>query len=112
MRLPRQGLEPQRVHLAFPSAQHVAGVLGDQHPGRRTDRAAGFEHAAQLRDVGLYRREGRRWRLVPPQQVDQPVHRDDMIGLHHQDRQQRALQPRAEINLPAAAVLPGKGPAP
>jgi hypothetical protein len=101
-----QRLEPQCVDLVVPDAQHVPGVLGDEHPGRRTGGPAGFQHPAQMGDVGLHRRDGRGRRLVPPQQVDQPVHRDHMPGIQHEDRQQRALQPRANADLLAVAVHP------
>ncbi len=35
-----------------------------------------------------------------------PVHRDDVPGLHQQDRQQRPLQPRAGIKFPAVPFHP------
>jgi len=106
MRPPGQRLEPERIHLAVRDPQHIPRVLGNQHPGRRPRRPARFEHPAQLRDIRLHRRDRRRRRRIPPQQVEQPVHRHDMPGLYHQDRQQRALQPRAKIHLVAVPVHP------
>jgi len=112
MRLPGQRLEPQRVHLAIADPQHVSGVLGDQHLGGGAGLAAGFEHPPQLGDVSLHRGNGSRGRLVPPQQIDQPVHRDDLPGLHHQDRQQRALHPRAGVEFTPAPNHPERAQQP
>ena len=106
MRLPSERLEPERIHLVVRDAQHVPGVLGDQHPGGRARRPVRLEHPAQLGDVGLDRRGGSSGGLVPPQQVDQPVHRDDMPGLRQQDRQQGTLQPCAKVDLPAIQLYP------
>ena len=104
----RDGLEVdpgprlQRMLLAIlvVEARHIVPV------DRLIDLLWRNEPPAQLRDVGLHRGDGRGRRLLPPQQVEQPVHRHDTPGLHHQDRQQHALQPRAEVEFTPVLVHP------
>jgi Transposase, Mutator family len=38
----------QRIHRVILDVEHVTGILGDQDPGERAGRAAGFEYAPQL----------------------------------------------------------------
>jgi hypothetical protein len=94
--LPGQELEPQRVNLVIRGPQQVSGILRHQHLRGRAGRPTGFQHPPQLGDVSLQRGGGGPGRLVVPEQADEAVHRDHVPGLHHQDGQQRALQPRAE----------------
>ena len=112
MRPADQQLEPERIHLVAGDAKHVPGILGDQHPGGR---AGGRSGSSTRRSCETYActdaiTAGRG--LIPPQQVDQPVHRDDVPGVHDQDRQQGPLQPRAEINLLAVPVHPERAQQP
>jgi hypothetical protein len=37
------------------------------------------------------------WRAIAPQELDQPVGRDDLSGMKQQDREERALLRRAKV---------------
>src|SRR5215208_680968 len=60
-------------------------------------RAELLETLSQVGDVDLDRMVSGPRRAVAPQQLDQPVDREDLPGLQQQDRQQRALFRRAEV---------------
>ena len=56
-----------------------------------------LEGLAQLRDVDLDGVGGRARRIVAPQQVDQPVSRDDFSGVQQEDREQGSLLRRPKV---------------
>lgn len=69
--------------------EHVARRAGEQDLRP--------ELLAQSRNEVLQRAEGRlRWR-IPPKLVHQAIGRDDLAGPERQEREQRALLPRAEV---------------
>ena len=88
-----QLLEARHVELAGCDARDVARSLRDDHARRGT---IGLDHLAQLGHVALQRGRGRRRRRFAPDQVDQPVARDDLVGVQQQDRQHAALARPAE----------------
>jgi hypothetical protein len=88
-RLGNDPLEARPVELVRLDAQQVAGLARDESPLA--------ELFAQARDVDLnaFRRRARR--LFRPKLVDQPRHRDDLVRVQEEDRQQRPLLPRPEV---------------
>ena len=91
--LPGQLLEPRYVELAGRHAGDVAASFRDDHGGLR---AVGLDRLAQLRHVPLQRRRGRRRSRPVPDEVDQPVAGNDLVGVQQQDRQHAALARPAE----------------
>ena len=89
-------LEAVEVELAGLDAQQVAG-----RP--RLDPLAA-EELAQVGDVDLQRLVDGRRRVLLPQRVDQPVSRDDAIGVEQQQGQQRALLEAAHLERPPIRV--------
>ena len=83
-----QLLETRYVELAGRDAGDVATSFRDDHAGLR---AVGLEHLAQLGHVPLQRRRGRRRSRPVPDEVDQPVAGNDLVGVQQQDRQHAAL---------------------
>jgi hypothetical protein len=93
--LGREPLEARQVELLRIDAQQISGGLGDDQ--LRTDRLS------QPRDVVLQRGAGGlRWRR-PPDLVDQPVGRDDLVRVQQQVCEQGA-QP-LPVQRDSAAVL-------
>ena len=75
------GLEAPRIDLVRAGREPVGRAAGDDPPGKQSPEG---------RDLRLERVLGRgRW-VVAPQLVDQPVTRDEPVGLHEQGRQQGA----------------------
>ncbi len=81
-------LEAADVELVAVEPQDVAGRARDEQRG------AGAERLAQPRDARLQRRRARLGRLARPELLDQPVRRDDLVGVEEQEREQVSL-PRA-----------------
>lgn len=79
------------VELLGLDPQHIAGLGRDEQAGIDARSAAGLEQLAQVRDVPVQRRQRRFGRGFAPQQVDQAIGRDDLVGVQQQDRKQRAL---------------------
>jgi len=78
-----QPLEPVEVELIVPHREQVAGLLGLQ--------TIAAENLAQLGDVQLQRLACSLGRVVLPQQVDEPIARDDAVWLQQQRCEQRPL---------------------
>jgi hypothetical protein len=94
----RQVLEPYGVDLERSHAEGVTGCFRDKHGRRCPWRPIGFEHPAEVRDVGLQRgRRGLGWRL-PPELVDETIDRDDLVQVDEEHREDGALARRAEID--------------
>ena len=88
-----EGLELVRVDGLGRRIELVAGLPGgDEAPTRQR-----LEGLAQLRDVDLDGVGGGARRIVAPQQVDQPVGRDDFSGVQQQDREQGSLLRRPKV---------------
>ncbi len=88
--LGEQALEARGVHLVRVDVDHVSALLrDDQTVGARA--AARLERLAQPRDVHLEALRGRGRRMLVPELVDQPVARDELVGVKEQDRQDRPL---------------------
>ena len=87
-----QPLEAQRVDQLAIDPQLVRA------PARHDLRAAvGGDHLAQSQDVVLDHLGRARRRLLAPQPFDQPVGRDEVIGLESEHRQHGALLRAAEL---------------
>ena len=56
-----------------------------------------LERLSQVGDIDLDRMAGGPGRAVAPEQLDQPVDRDDLAGVEQQDREERALFRRAQV---------------
>ena len=86
--------------LELPDVDRVGvGVQLVARRARREDsfRAEPLERLSQVGDVDLDRMVGGpRW-AVAPQQIDQPVDREDLPGVQQQDREERALFRRAQV---------------
>ena len=87
--LGRQRLETPRVGLL--DVQYIARGAGDQHVAR-THLA---ERPPQARKIHVKALRPARRRISGPQFLDQPVPRDDLVGVHEQERQQGPLAPAA-----------------
>ena len=81
-------LEAGDVELGRVDPQHVAGRAGEE--------PAVAELFAQPGNVALDDLCDRRRRRLPPQLVDQPLRRDDVVGVQQQDGEQRPLLAAAE----------------
>ena len=91
-------LEPHGIDLFGRDVEDVPGRAGDEDARRRSGSAVRFEGPSQVRDVRLQRRRGRgRW-LTVPELVDEPVDRDDPPRLEEEERQERAVLGRAELD--------------
>ena len=64
---------------------------------------------AELRDVDMDAVEGARGRVILPERVDHPVRRDDLAGAQKQERQQRPLLARADLERAPRARSPRTG---
>ena len=76
-------LKPARVEPVGVDPNDVAGRARDEHTVA--------EHLPQLRDVPLDHLHRRRRRLPAPEFLAEDVHRDRLVRVHEQDREQRAL---------------------
>ena len=103
-RLGHQRLEPVGVELQVLARQPVARGGGDDHGGVGAGRPVRLERPSEVGDLGVQRGRGLRRRFAVPQQVGEPVRRDDAAGLEHQDREQRPFHARPEGN--GGAVQP------
>ena len=90
-------LEAGRIDLFRRDVEHVARWPGHQHGGRCPGGAVRLEHPPQVRHVGLEGRRRRGRRLAVPELVDQAVDRDDPSGLEEEQRQERPVFGRAEL---------------
>ena len=88
-----KGLELVRVDGLGRRIELVAGLPG----GDEAPTCQWLEGLAQLRDVDLDGVGGGARRIVAPQQVDQPVGRDDFSGVQQQDREQGSLLRRPKV---------------
>src|SRR5262249_53884629 len=80
------------------------GVSPKQGAGGAADQTVSGEQLAQLRDVDVERLRAARRLPLPPESVEQPLHRDDPVRVQKQEREQRALLGAAERE-PALAVV-------
>ena len=99
--LPLQPLEPVQVHAFRVDLERISGRSGEEHPVG--------QHLAQARHVDLHHLGGRLRRLLPPQVVQEPLHRHDTARLEKQPSEQRALFSRPEEIAPPPP-LPSSGP--
>src|SRR5215211_3121154 len=92
----RERPKPLEVELARPETHHVARVRGNQHarPGAR--RTARLDGLAQLRDAAVQGRRSRRRRRLAPDEIDQLLARDDLVGVQQQYREHRTLPRTAQ----------------
>ena len=86
-------LEAPHVELVGRHARDVPGSLGDDQSRRRP---VGLDRLAQLGHVALQRGRRRRRRRLAPDEVDQPLTRDDVVGVQQEDRQHASLARTAE----------------
>ncbi len=94
--LAHEVLEPGQVELRALDAQQVARLARDEPPvAHRTP---------QPRHVDLDALRDRRRRRLAPDLVDQPVGRDDLVGVQQQDREQGTLARAAERQRAAVRV--------
>ena len=91
-----QSFEADRIHVDPLDVQHVARPARDQDAARLPCRPSGLDHTPQVLHVGLQRgcRAGRR--IAPPEVVDQPISRHDLVGVNHEIGQQSRLPGRPE----------------
>ena len=94
--LGHQLLEPVQVELARPQPQLVARRARHEQPVLRGERLAKPRNSYRQRLRAVPRRGS------APQLVDQPVPRDDLIGVEQKQRQQRPLLCAPEGQLTAA----------
>ena len=87
-RLAREPLEAVQIDVVVGDAQHVAG-RGRLH-------ALGPDDLAELRDVPVQRRGRGLGRLAAPDELDQPLARHDLVRMHEERREERALPGAAE----------------
>jgi hypothetical protein len=80
-------LEAPGVDGVTVRGEHVAGRAADDPA---TGRVAVVEYVAQPRDIGLQRRLSSGRRIITPHRLDQPVDRDNRIGMDDQDREESA----------------------
>ena len=92
--LGRERLEARRVEAARIQAGEVAA--------RRRDDHVGPQGLAQPADVALHHLGRARDRRLAPELVDQPRRRDGLVGVQQEDREQRPLLGRAELQGPPA----------
>ncbi len=85
------------VHVLRLDLQDITGILGYEQAGGCPRRTVRLQDASELRHVGLQRGHGRWGRGVAPQQIDEPVHRHGAAAFDQEDRQELALQPRAQV---------------
>ncbi len=86
-RLRHELLKPERIHPVAPDVQQIPRRFRHEHLVRRPIP----ENAADPREVGRDRVLGGRWRIVPPQVVDQPGNGNGVTRVQNQVGQQRPL---------------------
>ena len=91
-----EALEPREVELPVLDPEHIPGTAGREGLSVRAARSLRLEEPAQRRHVPLQGLDCRRRRPLAPELVDQPVARDGLVRLQEEDREERALLPRAE----------------
>ena len=89
-----EALEQQRVYRIGVGLDQVARCAGDDRP-LSPDR---LERLSKPGHIDLDRVRRGTGRVVGPDQLDQAVGRDDLAGVQEQDREQRALLWRPEID--------------
>ncbi len=82
----REALEATRIELVGLDPKHVARRPLRQDRAWGSFRPAGLEDPAELRDVEPELAAGVR-RVVGPEHVDDPVHRDHFLRLHQEQRE-------------------------
>ena len=88
-----QPFEPAGVDGIGLDVELVSGrPCGDQ-----ATTGEGLERLAELGDVDLDRMQGRPRRAIAPEHVDQPIRRDDLAGMHQEDREDGPLLRRAQL---------------
>ena len=93
-------LEPSQVDLLPRDAQDVARSLRHQQLIAVIG-PAGIQGLPQPRDVDLNElRRARGW-AGAPELIDEPIARDDLIGVQEQEGEQRALLRRPQRHRPA-----------
>lgn len=97
-----QPLKSHRIDRLRRDRQLVAVAAGAQHAILGSRDPTGLQRPSQARHVGLQRvHGGSRW-FRCPQHLDQPVGRDQLVGVHHQRGQQEPLLGTGDLD---AAVL-------
>ncbi|MCH8983653.1 MAG: hypothetical protein IH943_06060 [Acidobacteria bacterium] len=89
-----QSPEETSVDRVRRRVENVSGGTGLDQIGR----AAAGERLAQIGDVDLNGVLGRTRRIVPPNQVDDPVGRDDLVCVEKKDGEDGALLRRAQVD--------------
>ncbi len=84
-------LEPPRVDLLGVDLKQVGARTRDQHPGS-------VQRLSQSRDLVVEAVAGRVGGLPAPELVDQPVARDDLVGVEQEKGKQAALFGAAELD--------------
>ncbi len=97
---PRETVESREVELVGLDPKEVAAGAGEQS-GLALPR---LHDAAEARDVDLQRVLGRRRRRLAPERVDEPVDRDELVGMEEQDGEHRTLLAALERQLRVAVA--------
>ena len=84
-------LEPIQVELTRLEAHEIAGRSRHDHARRGPRRTARLDRLSQLRNIALQRGRRRRRRRLAPDQIDQPLARNDLARMEQEDRQHPAL---------------------
>jgi hypothetical protein len=79
-----------QIHSAGLDPHEIAGPPGDENLPP--------EHLAQRRHIDLHELGRRRRRALAPQLVDDPVARHDLVRVEQQQREQRPLLRRPELD--------------
>jgi hypothetical protein len=87
------GLEPIHIQRADRNAEDVARSLGP-------DRLRAQE-LAELREITLERGLRGRRRILAPNELDEPIGRDDAVPLDEEDRKDSSLARPADVERPA-----------
>jgi hypothetical protein len=95
-RLIEQPLETIRIHRVRRDRKEIAGRDRTQDRGVLTLVPAGLEHLPEPRHVPLDDRARGRRSVLAPELVDQPLGRDGLACVQHQEREQRAPPPRRQ----------------
>ena len=95
-----QVLEPPQVDRLPRNAQHVARGLRHQQLIAVID-PAGIQGLPQTRDVDLNELRRARGRAGTPELIDEPIARDDLIGIQEKEGKQRALLRSPQLHRPA-----------
>ena len=87
-RLANQAFEAERVDVLSIDTQRIPGRLSDNQPPGCSFRPVGLQHLTKSRNVDPDVAGSIRWRLISPQLIDDPVCRENAVGV---DRKQRLL---------------------